>query len=114
QKHARWLEEAMYILWKQGARVVIGLQTRDSSYNGRPGRGNLQTGIAFASDFRNGKRKPAFRAWRFPFVTERRTRRVVRAWGKAPVGGTLQIQVKRKGGWRTLKRRSVKAGSVFT
>jgi hypothetical protein len=46
-------------------------------------------------------------------VTERRNKKVVRAWGKAPVAGQLQIQRKRKRGWRTLKRRSVRAGQVF-
>jgi hypothetical protein len=107
-KHARWTEETLYLLWKQGASVAIQLQIRDSKLEGSPGA-TLQSGL-----FRHsGKRKPAYRAFSFPFVTHRSSRRKVRAWGKAPASGSLHIQRRRHGNWRTVKSRQVQGGAVF-
>src|SRR5207249_766492 len=33
QKQARWLEESLYLLWKQGASVVVNLNIRDPAYD---------------------------------------------------------------------------------
>ena len=110
KKHARWLEESLYLLWKQGASVVVNLQIRDVAYDpSHVPSGQFTTGIYF----HNGKAKPALRAWRFPFVTHRKSKRRVGAWGKAPVGGKLKVQQKRHGHWRTRKRIAVHAGQVF-
>jgi hypothetical protein len=103
---ARWIEDALYLLWKQGASVAVLLQLRDSP--GGDGSA-LQTGVFFA----NGKQKPSFQAVRFPFVVERRSRRRVRVWGKAPAGGKLHIQRKRHGHWRTIGKLSARGGRVF-
>jgi hypothetical protein len=111
-KHARWLEESLYLLWKQGASVVMNLQIRDVAYDPHHvPSGQFTTGIYF----HDGKAKPAVRAWRFPFVTHRKSKRRVSAWGKAPQGGKLKIQQKKRHGrhWRTRKRITVKAGQVF-
>lgn len=113
RKHARWLTEALYILWKQGARVAINLQVRDAAFDGQPGRHNLQAGLAFAENFREGARKPAFRAWRFPFLPQKRSKRRVLGWGRAPVGGVLVIERQRGKGWRRVRRARVRAGQVF-
>jgi hypothetical protein len=110
KKHARWLEEALYLLWKQGASVVVNLWIRDPDYDpSRSPAGQWTTGVYF----HDGRAKPALRAWRFPFVTHRKSKRQVSAWGKAPVGGKLEIQQKRHGHWRTRKRITVHAGQVF-
>jgi len=109
-KHARWLEESLYLLWKQGASVVLNLNIRDTPYdpNRAPG-GQWNTGIFFY----NGREKPAFKSFRFPFVTHRQSKGKVKAWGKAPVGGKLKIQEKSQGEWRTRKRVMVRGGKVF-
>ncbi len=110
QKQARWLGEALYLLWKQGARVVVNLNIRDPAYDpDRPAAGQFSTGLYF----RDGKQKLALRAWRFPFVTHRKSKRRVSAWGKAPQSGKLLIQQKRHRHWRTRKRITVHAGQVF-
>jgi len=109
--HARWLEESLYLLWKQGASVVMNLQIRDVAYDRRHvPSGQWTTGVYF----RNGKPKPALRAWRFPFVIHRKSKRQVSAWGKAPVSGKLRIQQKLRRHWRTRKAITVNAGQVFT
>jgi hypothetical protein len=110
-KHARWVEEALYLLWKQGAKVVVNLNIRDPANDpNRPPGGQFSTGLYF----NNGNPKPALRSWRFPFVTHRKSKARVKAWGKAPAGGKLQIQRERHGDWRTQKRLKVRAGKVFT
>jgi hypothetical protein len=63
--------------------------------------------------FAGGRRKPAFRAFQFPFVATRHGKGV-KAWGKAPDGGKLRIEKSRGGGWRTVKKLSVHRGEVFT
>jgi hypothetical protein len=109
-KQARWIEEAFYLLWKQGVSMAINVQIRDDRYNPHDTLGTLQSGLFFLT----GKPKPSAQSFRFPFVTERRSPKKVFAWGKSPRDGTLQIETKRKRGWRTEKRLEVEAGEVFT
>jgi hypothetical protein len=109
-KHARWVEEALYLLWKQGASVIVNLNIQDPAYIAHHvPSGQWTTGVYF----RSGQQKPAFRAFRFPFVTHRKSKKRVKAWGKAPVGGKLKISQKRHGHWRVRKRLNVHAGQIF-
>ena len=108
-QHARWLEEALYVLSRDGARVVINLQVRDEEFDPQNAFVRDATGVYFNS----GDSKPALRAWSFPFVTDRLAHSRIRAWGKAPAPGRLRIQVSRGGGWRTVSDFSVEAGEVF-
>lgn len=109
QKHARYIEEALYILWKQGARVVINLQLQDAPFVLDNALADSSTGVLFA----DGSRKPAFTAFRFPFVTERISEGKVRAWGKAPEAGRLTIERKTGKHWRKLRAFNVGRGNVF-
>ena len=110
QQHARWIEESLHLLWKQGASVVLNLNIRDPAYDPHhPPSGQWTTAI-YTHD---GKPKPAFKAWRFPFVTDRKSKKRVKAWGKAPASGALVIQQKSHGKWRTRKRLNVLAGQIF-
>jgi hypothetical protein len=110
QKHGRWLEQALYLLWKQGASAVINFEIRDWAYDpSLDPRGQPTTGVFL----RNGTRKPAYTAWRFPFVTNRKSKKKVGVWGKAPESGKLQIQERSGGGWRTVKSLDAHGGKVF-
>ena len=80
---ARWTEQAMYLAWQDGASVFINLLIRDFGTGPYDAHGALDSGIFFA----DGQPKPAYTAFRFPFVTERIDKRRLRAWGKAPAGG---------------------------
>jgi len=111
QVQARWIEEVLYLLWKQGASTVVNLNLRDPTYDpSRSPGGQWTTGLFF----RGGKAKPAFKSWRFPFVTHRKSKRQVSAWGKAPGSGTLRIEQLVHGHWRPRKAVTVRAGQVFT
>ena len=111
-KHARQMVETMYLLWKQKVSAAIFLQIRDSPYSpDTPAVVGLQSGVYFV----DGSKKPALDAVRFPFVAERKSRRKVVAWGKAPKGGRLVVEWRKgKGkGWRKLERICLDAGEVF-
>lgn len=106
---ARWIAEALYLLWKQGVKVAINVQIRDARYYHQFPFDPQTSGLFFF----DGEPKPSASSFRFPFVTERRSPNRLLAWGKAPSAGVVRIQVKRRGGWRTRERLRVGAGDVF-
>jgi hypothetical protein len=100
-RHARYVSRVLYTFWKARADLALNFLVED---------GALATGLFRAS---GGKAKPALKAFRFPFVGDRKSRKRVVAWGKSPRGGTVQIQRKGPKRWRTIARASVSAGDVF-
>ena len=110
--HARWTQQGIYLLWKQGASNISFLQFRDAKY--KPGEYTLDTYQTGIYTF-GGKRKPTATAVSFPFVTDRKGKRNLLAWGRAPKSGKLTIEAKRKGkGFRKVTTVQVKEGKVFT
>lgn len=107
QRHARWIEEALYLFWKAGASVAVNLKIRDG---GDPDDFVNGTGLYMG----NGKPKPALTAFRFPFVVDGRSRQRSLAWGKSPETGMLVIEKKRRASWRRIEALKVDAGEVFT
>jgi hypothetical protein len=105
---ARWIEESLYLFWKAGASAAINFVLRDS--NERP---NVHAGFQGGVFFIDGRRKPAYTAFRFPFVAERINKQLLRAWGKAPAAGKLVIQRKQGGRWVTIRKIQVGDGAVF-
>jgi hypothetical protein len=103
--HARWIQQALYLFWRQGVSVALNFQVRDD-----PFLNQLQAGVLF----KNSKRKPAFTAFRFPLVLDRVAKRRVRVWSKAPASGKLVLQRRSGGGWRRVKRKSVDEGQIYT
>lgn len=109
--HARWMAQCLYLLWKEGASKVIFLQFRDAKYT--PGEFTLasyQTGVYTYE----GKKKPSFDAVRFPFVTDRKSKKKLLAWGKAPESGKLTIEAKKGKKFQKVATVNAKAGKVFT
>ena len=112
RQQARYTALAIHLLWKKGADGVWFLQIRDAERGPDDRRlTSYQTGVyTFA-----GRRKPAWHAIRFPFVTTRSGPGRVSAWGRAPESGRARIAVKRPGGrWRRVASARVRAGEVFT
>jgi hypothetical protein len=99
QKQARWLEQALYVLWSQGVSTVMWLQIVDSppvpSY-----ASTYQAGLFFL----DGRAKPTLTAYQFPFVTTRLPHGQLRAWGRAPATGRLLIEKRVGSHWRILHR----------
>jgi hypothetical protein len=109
-KQARFLQQTLYLLWKAGAKLVVNLHTGDPPFNPDRPLATADAGIYYA----DGRPKPALTAFKFPFVTERRSKSAVRAWGKAPAGGRLSVEARRGGGWRKVGGKRVRENRVFT
>jgi hypothetical protein len=106
-KQARWFEESLYLLWKQGASVAVNFLIRDRNTTSRFA---TTSGLFYKS----GGQKPAYRAFRFPFVTQRKSKSEVSVWSMPPGSGTLKLQRRGRKGWRTLKRVPAHSGKVTT
>jgi hypothetical protein len=104
-KHARWVAQGLHTLWEQGADVVIWLQVVDTPIE-PDGVGGYQTGL-FAAD---GTQKPAYSAFRFPFVADRKSKRRVAIWTIAPASGVLEIQGRTKNDYQRVERVNVRQG----
>lgn len=108
RRHARFLSEALFELWRQGAGAVVWWYLRDQS-PGAAGFGATQQSGLF---FRDGGAKPAQRAFGFPFVARRR-RGDVLLWGKAPAAGRLVLERRTRHGWAPLARAAAGPRRVF-
>ncbi len=105
---ARWVEQTLFLFWKAGASAAVDFQIGDTA-----DRPTVHAGFQSGVYFSNGQPKPSLIAFRFPFVTERINKKKIRAWGKAPVGGTLLIERLKGGQWVTIRQIQVGAGAVF-
>jgi hypothetical protein len=103
---ARWLEEALYLFWKQGVNTVVWYLVRDQAATFKP------NGYYSGLYYYGGGAKPSLEAFRFPLVVWPNGRRAS-VWGIAPRSGRLAVQ--RRGGrsWQTLFSLRVSAGHVF-
>ncbi len=108
RRHARFLSEALFELWRQGAGAVVWWYLRDQS-PGAAGFGATQQSGLF---FREGGAKPARRAFGFPFVA-RRKRGDVLLWGKAPAAGGLVLERRTRNGWAPFARSAAGRRRVF-
>ena len=109
-RHARWIEQALYLLWSQGASAVLTFQVRDSPPDPANPFADSSTGL-FLID---GTPKPALTAFRFPLVADRLKPPAVRVWGKAPRAGRLVIERRESGRWHLIEAERVSAGEVFS
>lgn len=107
-RHARWLEQALYVLWKAGVDTVTWFRIVDQAPQPDFASTN-QSGIYL----RSGAAKPAATAFRFPFVGERLRSGRTRAWGLAPHPGLVQIERRARGGWRVVATLRAGRNRVF-
>jgi hypothetical protein len=105
---AAWIEQSLYLFWKAGASAAINFSIGDSTVFPDT-RNGFQSGPYFI----DGQPKPSLTAFRFPFVTERIDTQTLRAWGKAPKSGTLNVEQRQKSRWVTIKQLQVSKGAVF-
>jgi hypothetical protein len=103
-EHARWLEGALYRLWRQDVDTIAWFLIRDSAPQPSYAT-SYQSGVFL----RDGTPKPAATAFRFPFVVERVSSTAVRLWGRAPFAGAVRIERRAGAGWRRVL--SVRPGS---
>jgi hypothetical protein len=109
--HARWVAEALYRMWSNGISLVTWLQVRDDPFP----QSHIQSGLYFRGATPERDRpKPAFRAFRFPFVAlpERGT---TVTWGRTPTSkpGRLLLHIKASGRWLPLAALSADRYGIF-
>ena len=108
ERQARWLEQSMYVLWRQGVDTVLWLKLVDQAPV--PNYADTyQAGLYYL----NGQPKPAATAFRFPFVTRRLDRRHILAWGRGPTNGRLSIEVRRGHRWAPIRTVRVRQREVY-
>jgi hypothetical protein len=95
---ARWLAQAFYLLWRQGVTTVMWLLVIDA-----PPIPDYASTYQSGTYLLDGSAKPSAQAFRFPFVALRQTHRSVLVWGKAPVGGAVQIERKVGATWTPVR-----------
>ncbi len=108
-RHARYLTEALYILWRQGVNAVIWWYLRDQLPGAAGYAATQQSGLLF----HDGTPKPAYSAFRFPFVAEPDGRGRVLLWGKAPRAGRLVVQRRTRRGWAPLAHAVAGPSRIF-
>ena len=106
--HARWLEQTLYLLWRQGVSAVAWFQVGDEAPGGSYDS-TYQSGVYL----RDGTPKPALAAYRFPLVGQRASRASVQVWGRAPVAGVVALQRRAGTRWLTFRTLRAAAGSTF-
>jgi hypothetical protein len=109
-KHARYIAESMYLAWEGGASAVIALQIRDSDVT----QANILERNASGAYFFDGRPKPAFRVYRFPFVADRQRNRKTILWGKAPRTGNVTIERKKGSRWKEIERLRAGKTRIFS
>jgi hypothetical protein len=115
---ARYLAGALYVLWRQDVRALFWWNVRDEP-EGRGFAYGLQSGVFLrGATVAEDAPKPAFAAFRFPFVAYRaysdfRGHGRARLWGMAPAPGRVRIQHFGRGRWRTVATIRARADHVF-
>jgi hypothetical protein len=108
--HARWLEEAFFLLWRQGVDTITWFQIRDQLPEPSFAATN-QSGVYLA----DGRAKLAARAFRFPLVAERASARSHRVWGRSPLAGNLVIERRpaTSSNWQRVRTLHAARGATF-
>lgn len=110
QRHARWLEESLYVLWRAGVDTVTWFLARDQAPAPSFGE-TYQSGVFL----RDGTPKPAATAFAFPFVGIPVRDGRVRLWGKAPSADAVTVQRRTGAGWvRVAGFGEARPGRIFT
>jgi hypothetical protein len=114
--HSRWLSEALYRMWANGATLVTWFALRDGPEGTAAFGFELQGGLYFRTTqlYANERAKPAAQAFRFPFAAVPGRRRVT-IWGRTPDAQrhTVTIERRRAGRWTRLTRIRTNANGIF-
>jgi hypothetical protein len=105
---ARWLEEAFFLLWRQGVNTITWFTVRD-----RPPVPNYASSFQSGVLFVDGRAKASATAFRFPFIVYRSRGRSY-YWLRSPASGRLRIEARVGGHWRTVRRLGASRHRVMT
>jgi hypothetical protein len=105
-KHAAYLSETAYRLWKQRFEALVWYGLHDQSHP-------FPSGL-YQGRFPNATPRPALTAFRFPFYADH-NRRGVLAWGLVSRGGRSSVRIERRAGrrWRPVTTLRTDARGMF-
>lgn len=114
---SQWISEALYRTWKQGVEHFFWFSIVDFDRRGViPPNENVEAGFYFWNpNVAEQQAKPTIDAFRFPFVALREGKGLM-VWGRTPnsTGGTVRIEAKGNGGWKTLRTLRAAGNGMFT
>jgi len=93
----RWMDEAFWELWGEGVDTICWNLIVD-----QPPIPNYASSYQSGLYFVNGKVKPGFEAFRFPFVVEALGHDRWQVWGITPDSGTVRVERRVSGRWQNL------------
>jgi hypothetical protein len=105
---ARWVEQTLFELWREGASMGSWFLIRDQLPIPNYGA-TYQSGMYLY----DGTPKLSQRAFSFPFVIEPAGHGRWVWWTRVPASGSLSVQRRAARGWWTVYRRPVRAGQVI-
>jgi len=113
QLEARWVAEGLYRMWKAGVSLVVWYRIRDD-----PLRVSFyQSGLYYLGpNIAHDRPKPAFRAFRFPFVAFREGDQPISVWGRTPWSEPGKVVVEQEASphrWKPLGTLTAGVRGVF-
>jgi hypothetical protein len=108
----RWVAEALYRMWSAGVSLVTWFSLRDRPVGTSP----YQSGLLYGgAPYPRSRPKPAFTAFRFPFVAFRRSQHV-QIWGRTPTGATAAVVIEQRAGsgWRQVRTLHANGVGIFS
>jgi hypothetical protein len=111
-RHARWVAEAFYNMWRSDVSTVVWFQLRDNPRGTFTWGQTWQSGLFFrtTANYRDEKAKPVRQVVRFPFVALPRGRGAT-IWGRTPGSAAASVLIERRSGKRWVRVTTVKANS---
>lgn len=110
--HARWVAEALYVMWRSGVSLVTWFQLRDDPLDAT----QFQSGLyQNAATYASAAPKLALTAFRFPFVSYQDKLGIL-YWGRTPGGRAATVLVERSAGagWKTVQKVRANRFGIFT
>jgi hypothetical protein len=108
----RWVAEALHQMWLSGVSLVTWYTLRDQPLKTSPYQSGLYlAGPTFASD----RPKPAFTAFRFPFVAYP-AGKAISVWGRTPPGssGSVDVEQLERSAWAVVARLRPNRFGIFS
>jgi hypothetical protein len=109
RRHAQWLAETFFVLWRQGVDLITWFQIRDQAPVPSYGA-TYQSGTYL----RDGRPKPAQRAFAFPLVAHRGRGPRTTLWARAPAAGQLTFERRVGTRWRRVAGARARRHAVVT
>lgn len=107
-RHARWVAEAFYNMWRSDVSTAVWFQLRDNPKGTFTWGQTWQSGLFFrtTAKYADERAKPVRQVIRFPFVALPSGRRAA-LWGRVPSGSKATVAIERRSGKKWVRVTSV-------